>query len=63
MSRAPDMLRFLGGVMTKHEVGYSGPWPPPERMGLAVGRESGMTSVFDPTDGNLKGPAAAGPAE
>lgn len=54
MTRPPDMLRFLGGVVTKHEAGWAGPWPPPERMGVAVGRESGMCTVFEPTDEHLE---------
>jgi hypothetical protein len=44
-----DVLRFVGGVVLVHEVGWrSPPWPPPDRMGLAVGRLSGMVRVFDP---------------
>lgn len=48
-----DMLRFLGGIVGSHEAGWRGPWPPPETMGLAVGSESGMVSVFDPTPETL----------
>lgn len=50
MTRPPDMLRFIGGVVKRHEVGWDGPWPPPKRLGVAVGSESGMISVFEPTD-------------
>lgn len=45
-----DMLRFLGGPIDQHEVGWTGPWPPPERMALAVGGESGIVKVFDPAE-------------
>jgi hypothetical protein len=27
---------------------WSGPWPPPERMGIAIGKTSGYISVYDP---------------
>lgn len=47
------MLRFVGGVVPKHEVGWNGPWPPPDRMGLAVGSQSGIVSVFEPTPDKL----------
>lgn len=53
MTRSPDMLRFLGGVVPKHECGWAGPWPPPSRLGLAVGHESGMRTVFDPDETHL----------
>lgn len=44
------MLRFVGGIVVAHEVGWTGPWPPPERMGLAVGEQSGIVQVFQPGD-------------
>jgi hypothetical protein len=49
--KRPDQLRFsklgiegVGEVM----VGWTGPWPPPEKLGVAVGRSTGMVSVFEP---------------
>lgn len=29
---------------------WKGPWPPPDRLGLARGQITGMTAVFDPND-------------
>lgn len=31
-----------------HRARWEGPWPPPERMGLARGNHTGAISVFDP---------------
>lgn len=45
-----DMLRFLGGAVTKHEVWWTGPWPPPERMGVSRGLQSGIVKVFEPSE-------------
>lgn len=59
MTRPPDMLRFLGGVVAKHEVGWTGEWPPPARMGVAVGRATGIRSVFEPNEANLRNLATA----
>lgn len=50
MTPTPDMLRFLGGPVSTHEAWWNGPWPPPTTMGLAVGKESGIVSVFDPAE-------------
>lgn len=57
MTRPPDLLRFLdvpergrfvGPPMRgPHEVIWTGPWPPPARMTLAVGQESGIVKVLD----------------
>lgn len=43
---AHDMLRFSGGIADEHIAGWDGPWPPPERWGVAVGHESGYVSIF-----------------
>lgn len=43
------LLRFLGDTeATLAEVGWTGPWPPPERMVIATGRETGALQVTDP---------------
>lgn len=43
----PDMLRFYLPSGGTHEVGWNGPWPPPDRLTLAIGQESGMVRVID----------------
>lgn len=54
MTKLPDHLRFKGGVSELVPGGvmvqWDGPWPPPERMGVAVGRSTGMVTVFAPED-------------
>lgn len=40
------MLRFLGGTVGTLEVGWNGPWPPPERMTIAHGTDSGIIKVL-----------------
>lgn len=49
----PDVLRFIGGPCGRLDVGWTGPWPPPEYLTLAHGTESGITKVvpdgFDPS--------------
>lgn len=42
----PDMLRFYLPTGVTHEVGWAGPWPPPETMTVSVGRETGVIKVF-----------------
>jgi len=41
------MLRFSGGLIDGEHRGWDGPWPPPERLGVAVGNETGYVSIFD----------------
>lgn len=41
----PDMLRFIGGTIGEHEVGWTGPWPPPEYLRVAHGQASGQITV------------------
>lgn len=53
MTGAPDMVRFRGGLVSLLEVGWTGPWPPPERLGVAVGLESGIVTVFEPDEANV----------
>jgi hypothetical protein len=47
----PDRVRFQypdGRII--HEAGWVGPWPPPERFGLAIGRSTGYVTVFEPEE-------------
>lgn len=49
MSSHGDYLQFEGGVAGRlRRFGWDGPWPPPERLGAAVGPVTGKASVFDP---------------
>lgn len=52
MTRPPDMLRFLDPRLEsgRLEFGWTGPWPPPERLALAIGRESGIVRVIERDD-------------
>lgn len=47
--KTPDMLRFTGGPVGADDfmVGWDGPWPPPDRMWIARGLQSGIVKVFD----------------
>lgn len=36
------------GDPPEYRAAWNGPWPPPERMGLARGTHTGAISVFDP---------------
>ena len=42
-----DLLRFTGGVVSRYEVMWTGPWPPPEKMVVLVGTESGMVRITE----------------
>jgi hypothetical protein len=44
---ALPMIRFQGGPEDGKLHGWTGPWPPPERMGVAVGRQSRELVHFD----------------
>jgi hypothetical protein len=60
--KIPDMLRFIGGTVKKHEVGWDGPWPPPEIMRLAVGTQSGIVQVVaEDLDAETEAELAASP--
>lgn len=41
----PDLIRFIGGPVGRLEVGWTGPWPPPEYLTVAYGNESGIAKV------------------
>jgi hypothetical protein len=46
-----DMLLFRQApeVSTGQRCyGWTGEWPPPERMWIAIGRTTGMDAIFDP---------------
>ena len=48
-----DMLLFRSAPEVsggQQCFGWTGDWPPPERMWIATGRVSGMEQVFDPND-------------
>lgn len=45
-----DLLRFTGGAVEKVEAVWTGDWPPPKTMAVAVGKHSKIVKVFDPMD-------------
>ena len=53
------MLEFRGGAADKvdadgmYRVGWTGPWPPPEKMLVAVGRQTGLAKVTEPATLNI----------
>jgi hypothetical protein len=43
-----DVLKFMGGPLDGELCEWIGEWPPDERIGVAVGRATGQTKLFDP---------------
>jgi hypothetical protein len=45
-------VELLAGALLveadKLRVMWKGPWPPPDKMAIAVGRETGIPKVFEP---------------
>jgi hypothetical protein len=50
-------LRFEGGPVSGKLNGWTGPWPPPERLGVAVGRDTGIVAYFEESALEEKGVA------
>jgi len=46
----PDMIVFEADGARYGPFGWAGPWPPEERLGLAVGERSGIAKVFPVED-------------
>lgn len=50
MSTPPDLLRFNGVLDQPYIIGWTGPWPPPQHMIMAVGNRTDTVSIFEDAD-------------
>lgn len=59
MTLPPDLLRFRGATPEEYITGWTGPWPPPETLIIAVGFTTGTVSIFEDDDPELVARAKA----